>query len=135
MYRCTPSLMESYFERFGWSYTCYPFSTWRTWGDDINGDHNVIINITGSSILFQIDPFVKDDLDWNLWPEVIKELKKWEVHLPIIKITVGEAGDLRLSTVAMVENFSFDNFKNIIELLVEIATDLRHDTPQIILFQ
>ena len=125
MKNCTPSMMESYFEKFGWTFKSYLTSTWKTGHANEDGDYNLVVHMTDYSAKFEMSPFIGEDHVWDFWPEVLADFMELKAGIPMVKFSISEAGDLTLSSEVLLNGFNDENFCNLIGVISEISYDLR----------
>lgn len=117
MKQCTPSMMEGYFEQYGWTFKSYQTSTWKTGFGDEDSEYNILVHMSDHNIRFEISPFNDSPMEWDLWPEVLMQFMELKEEIPVLKLNISAAGDLTLSTEVLTGGFSFENFCNIVGIL------------------
>jgi hypothetical protein len=122
---CTPSVMESYFEMFGWNFKVYQSSTWKAGESEEASSLDYVIHMTDSKIKFEVSPFLNSPVEWDLWPEATLEVMEIKERLQIISLNLSEAGDLTLSCEVLRHHFDYENFCNTAEILEHHAEEIR----------
>ena len=122
---CTPCVMESYFEMFGWNFKVFNGSTWKTGESDEASELDFVVHMTDLKIRFEVSPFLGCPVDWELWPEAMFKISEMQDCLQTIDLKISEAGDLTLSTEVLRQTFNYENFCNTAEILQLHATEIR----------
>lgn len=122
---CTPCILEGYMDRFGWTYKASRPSIWKTGFSGDDTVYSLEVQLSDTSVRFEMFPLVDFDIKWDLWPEILEELYEIGDSQPVLNLCVDKKELLLLSCESAIVGFDYNNFCNIVGVLGHHADRVR----------
>jgi hypothetical protein len=120
----TSELVESYLNRYGWSYHLTDEKSLQTGWSGEEGVFPLKIVFYENWVGFQVRLFKKLAIDWESWPEISRYLLEWNDGCHMVRTAIGPKGDINLSLDLPTGALAFD-------LFAETLTVLGHYTERL----
>jgi hypothetical protein len=119
----TVETLESYFERYGWTYQRINEKDFRTvFRGDVSA-YVIHIRLAGDWIYFSIAPFVVAPQDPESQRRLYRHLLKLNYEMNMAKFTVDGDGDVILTVELPSENLDYSEFSDALGALAYYADD------------
>lgn len=120
----TPELLETYLREYGWSFEALGDDTWCTGFQGETRLYPLTISLSSTCVSFEVRPLIDLQLDRSRWPEMSHYLLQLNARLQLVKLGVGEGGELMLSCQVLTAGFDYETMNRILGILGYYADEL-----------
>lgn len=112
-----PETIESYFERYGWSFTRTGEATWVTGVRTAVTTFRIFVRLTEHWVFFVINPYVVGPRDFDDRLRIYYNALRLNLDMNLVKFGLDADGDLFLATELPVEGFAYSHFVDALNAL------------------
>jgi hypothetical protein len=119
----TAETLESYFERYGWTYQQVSEASFRTVFRGDVSSFVIHIHMASDWIYFSVAPFVVAPQEATSQRKMYRHLLKLNHEMNMAKFTVDDDGDVILTVELPTESFDYSEFSDALGALAYYADD------------
>ena len=113
----TPQVLESYLADYGWAFRKVSETNWVTGWQGGDRSYPLVLTLSDTWLSFEVKPFLKLSLDWDIWPELSLFLLELNHSSHMVKLVVDESGDICLHLEMFTNELIFSNFADSLGLI------------------
>lgn len=112
-----PEQLEAYLSEYGWSYVMETEGQLQTGWQGETRQYSMSIRLSSTCVSFEVTPLVELDFDWGRWPKLGRDLLELNSRMKLVKLAVGDDGDVSLSCQVLAAGFNFEMLSRILGII------------------
>ena len=113
-----------YIKNYGWSYYESDENSWVSGWQTDKRAYPLSIELSDTCLELAVEPLIKLDIEWNLWPDIVQYILELNQHIQLAKLSLLPEGSVALSCQILTKDLSYDNFSEALGIIGYYAEDL-----------
>jgi hypothetical protein len=116
--------ISHYIQQYGWTFYNESASVWVTGWQSEKRAYPLTIELCDTWIRFVVRPFIKLEIEWLQWPEVMQFLLSLNDTCRLVRLGIEDDGSVSLSMDALARGFTFEHFSDALGIVGYYAEHL-----------
>lgn len=107
----------SFLERYGWTFHALGPNRWVSGWQSDKRSYPLSIELSATWVSFEVTPFMKLDIDWDSWPDIMRFLLELNHDSQMVSLGLDKDHQLVLQTQLLTESLTYEAFADTISLI------------------
>ena len=107
----------SFLERYGWTFHASSPKRWVSGWQSDKRSYPLSIELSDTWVSFSVTPFMKLDIDWDSWPDIMRFLLELNHDSQMVSLGIDQDQQLVLQTQLLTESLTYEAFADTISLI------------------
>ena len=116
--------LGQYLDDYGWTYYEHSHDTLMSGWQTDKRSYPLTLNLSDTCLSLAVEPLLKLDIDWSLWPEIVRDILELNQDIQLAKLALTPEGSIVLSCQMLTKNMTYENFSDTLGIIGYYAEEL-----------